>query len=417
MFRRVPLLFAAALLLLLTLTACLPAANELSTESATEQAEDSVATEEITGEPDPQAEAEEPGAEEEEAAPAEVVETGEDPYPDLLLPDDMPRDINPLTGQPLEDPDEVWSRRPIVIKVSNEGMPVRPQSGLSYADHVWMYQMEGWAQTRYTAIIWSQSPAYVGSVRSVRLLDSEHLIDMYDGLLVISGGSMGMNYVLSQKPWIDRVFYDRGDWYVRLPDTPNEGVSRYHTLFGIPGKVWEEADERGVNGPPALEGLPFSDYAPPNGTPTEALAIDYPSHGVRHTWTWDEDREQWLSTTEDQLELEPVEIEDIDYLNDERIAFENVVLIYAEHWLADFIEDEPNLLLSVGVELIDSGDAVLLRDGQRYAVEWQRPTLQSALLLYGEDGELVPYDVGRTFYTIVTVDERYEPDIEFVDAE
>ncbi len=170
-------------------------------------------------------------------------------------PDDYPEGVNPLTGLPVADP-AALDRPPLIVKVSNQDDTVRPQSGLSYADHVWVYQSEGWAQTRFAAVYYGRAPEYAGSVRSGRPIDA-HLLPMYDALLVISGASKDGYRILLTDEWEDRVFREDPEHYYveRLPNTPREGVEYLHTLFARPERVWEiAAEERGVEIEPELAG-------------------------------------------------------------------------------------------------------------------------------------------------------------------
>lgn len=330
-------------------------------------------------------------------------ESADDPPATVVAtsgPDDFPPGVNPLTGLAVDDPTRL-ARPPLLIKVSNQSDDVRPQSGLSSADHVWIYHMEGWGQTRYTAVVYGESPEYVGSVRSVRLIDTDHLIPMYDGLLVYSGGSNGMNDIIAAAPWRRRTFTDDGSGtMVRLPDTPRAGVAYYHVLFARPEAVWAAAVERGVSAPPDLRGLRFDAAAPPGGTPTDALSVDFPGRGPRQLWRYDASSGSWLSWTEMQLVSQPQATPDEDYLTGEQLAFENVVVIWADHYLADFIEDEPSQLYSVGVTLTGEGEAVLLRDGQRYEVTWRRDDREAMIQFFGADGQIIPLKPGQTWFHV-----------------
>jgi hypothetical protein len=325
----------------------------------------------------------------------------------------MPTGYNPLTGQIVDDPSAL-DRRPLVVKISNESPEVRPQSGLSFADHVWEYQMEGFEQTRYTAVFYSRTPERAGSVRSVRLIDVEQLVPMYDGLLVYSGCSIGMCYRLSIQPWFERAFKElrEKDFLVRLPDVPRPGTNRYHTLFAVPEKIWAEADARGMNQRPVfLHPMAFSDDAPANGISTTDFTIDYPKLGPLHHWHYDQDTRRWDSFTEDQR-MRVGELPDKDMLTDQQLAFDNVVLIYAEHYLADFIEDEPNQLASVGVNLVGSGGAVLLRDGKRYDCRWVRESADDVISLVDSDGDPVLLKPGTIWFNVFSSN-MFQPDVSF----
>lgn len=329
-------------------------------------------------------------------------------------PEGYPEDINPLTGLPVDDP-AILERRPALVKVSNESPEVRPQSGLSFADHVWEYQMEGWGQTRFTAVYYSQSPERVGSVRSVRLIDTGVLIPMYDAILAYSGSSMGMTTELKNTYW-ERVFREELDrtHLVRIRDIPVEGTDYYHALFAVPEDLWEYADERGVGKPERRpEGLVFSPQVPPGGEPTGEAVVDFPGSGPLHRWTYDAMSERWLSSTEDQKALAE-ESPDIDLLTGEQLAFDNVVILYAEHYLADFIEDVPSGLLSVGVILEGEGDAILLRDGQRYEVTWRREGDDMVQFFDADDG-LIPFKPGTTWFSVTVTGEfeEYQAAVDF----
>ena len=106
--------------------------------------------------------------------------------PTTIGPVNYPDNYNTLTGLPFPD-DAAKNRRNLIVKVSNYTWVVRPQSGLSQADIVYEYEVEG-GVTRFAAIYRSQGSDHVGSIRSGRLLDLE-LVPMYQGLLAYSGSN------------------------------------------------------------------------------------------------------------------------------------------------------------------------------------------------------------------------------------
>jgi len=323
----------------------------------------------------------------------------------------MPEAYNPLTGQFVKDP-AVLMRRPLVTKISNESQEVRPQSGLSFADHVWEYQMEGFQQTRYTAIFYSRAPEQVGSVRSARLIDVHELMFMYDGLLVYSGCSIGVCWQIQNATWGNsRAFREDKIALVRISGVPREGISLYHTLFALPDKVWSEANEREVNGRPNLQPMHFDPNPPPKGVTTHEFVIDYPALGPRHRWEYNEANRNWLSFTTDQRQQADEE-PDIDFATKKQLAFDNVVLIYADHSLADYLEDEANQLSSVEINLQGEGDAVLMRDGKRYNCRWVRHDIADMIALVDSSGNPIPLKPGTTWFNVYSAN-MFQPDVSF----
>jgi hypothetical protein len=104
----------------------------------------------------------------------------------ILGPFDFPKDINPLTGLPVTDSEDL-ARRPLVVKISNFPRYVRPQSGLQEADMVFEHYAEG-GTTRFSAVFWSKAVERIGPIRSARLIDTV-IPEMLNASLVTSGTS------------------------------------------------------------------------------------------------------------------------------------------------------------------------------------------------------------------------------------
>src|SRR3990172_9051787 len=64
----------------------------------------------------------------------------------------FPKEVNPLSGLPVAAP-SLLERRPIAIKVTNFPRSVRPQWGLSAADHVYEYYI-GDEMSRFIGIFY-----------------------------------------------------------------------------------------------------------------------------------------------------------------------------------------------------------------------------------------------------------------------
>jgi hypothetical protein len=334
-------------------------------------------------------------------------------------PTGYPPNVDPLTGQIAADPN-VLNRRPLLVKVSNESPKVRPQSGLSFADNVWEYQMEGYALTRFTAVFYSQTPDRVGSVRSARLIDVENLVDMYGGILVFAGGSSNryapgtpprIDELVNAAPWAKRVVtqdyiprvgisYD-APYFKRL-DFPTANIPDYHKLFMFPSEVWKLATQKAFNDRPNLDGLVFNYKPPAGGTPTTQAIVDYPGKGPKHTWNYAAASGTWLSSTEDE-EAGTTDAPDMDLLTGKQLGFDNVVVVQAILQDADFLEEEQFNLYSVRITLNGQGQCTLLRDGRRFDCIWKRADKGGMMQFFDVNNNPMAFKPGNTWFNVVSI--------------
>jgi len=106
-----------------------------------------------------------------------------------LGPDNLPDNVNPLTGEVVNDPAGL-DHRPLAVKIVNQPPCARPQAGLNQAALVFEHYVEAWG-TRFTAIFYGSEVERVGAIRSARLIDLE-LPAIFDALLITSGSSGGV---------------------------------------------------------------------------------------------------------------------------------------------------------------------------------------------------------------------------------
>lgn len=345
--------------------------------------------------------------------------------PDFIGPDTYPSGVNPLTGLPATDP-AALNRRPIIAKISNAPPLVRPQAGVSSADHIWEHYAEG-GLTRFSAVFYSQTPARVGSIRSGRLIDYE-LAPMYQGLLVFSGGSTGVEEQIfgSEATGIAEARLAEGRELVPPSDFAerafkgvlfgppfyfrDENVPVPHNLFATPADIWALASSRGVNGTPSLQGLAFSGQVPV-GAAGPASTVDVRYRATRAQWFYNAEAGHYERMSDGQWHT--------DALTGERITAENVVIIFADHSFTDIVESEwqGSRSYSIQIKLWFEGEAMIARDGQWYRARWQRPTRESLLYLTTEAGDRFPLKPGQTFYHAVRLPTQQEPESEWVRVE
>lgn len=174
----------------------------------------------------------------------------------------------------------------------------------------------------------------------------------------------------------------------------------------MPQAIWDYAAQEGLNQRQPLTGLAFSETPPPGGVATAEAIVDYPGSGPKHTWRYNATTGRWESLTND--------VPDGDMLLPEGqpLAFDNIVIVHAPHYEADFIEDENAQLLSVGVNLIGEGSAVLLRDGLRYDVTWRRSAPEQMMQFFDASGNVIPFKPGQTWFNVASSN-IFPPEVTF----
>jgi hypothetical protein len=318
------------------------------------------------------------------STPATSTNTG------IVGPHEYPPNVNPLTGLVVADP-AVLQRSPLAIKVSNNN-PSRPQSGLSFADLVFEHYAEG-GETRFTVIIYSQTPERVGSVRSGRLLDVE-LIPMFDAILSASGFSGGTLTRLSSKPWGSRHLSGPEVGAPSLVRIALEDVAVEDTQFAIPSALWTLATEKNINNPPDLTpGLAFSGTVPSGGTPASQIIFEYGLSWTKVEWQYDPASGKYLRTLGGESHM--------DRLNEQQLAFDNVLAVGANHVKADYVEDGFSGELSTEIQVWGDGPATLFRDGQRIEGHWSRLDPEQMLQFTDLNGNVLYLKPGNTWFQML----------------
>lgn len=304
-------------------------------------------------------------------------------------------DVCPLTGLQVSDT-ELLERRPLAIKLQNAAIS-RPQFGLPEADIVYEHLTEA-AITRFTGIYLCQDVEKIGSTRSARFIDLE-LPAMYKSLLAFSGTSAGLYPKFLNADFYDREFcYGWGlhaSGFYRDTELRQSGIPIEHTLFGDPERIWEIADDLGINERQELKGMDFAVEVPQDGQPATHISIPYPSRDMVVDYYYDAESGSYLRWNAD--------VPHVDALTSEQIQVTNVVIAYATHVDTDIYEDEPRRNHpSVQIQLWGTGPMVLFRDGQAFEGLWARPARDDMLLLRDPTGQFpIPLKPGNTWVELV----------------
>ena len=302
---------------------------------------------------------------------------------------DFGDDRNPLTGELLDDPGNL-DRRPIAVKISNAPARwVRPQSGLSQADIVFEHVTEGLI-TRFTAVIYGNTPEKLGPIRSARLIDLQIPL-MYDAALAYSGSSIGVSRKLFASQFRSRILRTNTTGYYRT----GEAKPFEHTLYALPNGLWGALEDRNLNEEPNLRGLlTFSSEPPANGQRARNVNLNY------RDWTkidWRYIKGQYFRWADGEKH--------IDANTGDQISASNVIVIFADHSLDRTICETQSgsscLAFSMEIDLLGSGEAIMFRNGYQYDIEWRRNDPHDMLTFYDEAGSPIPLSIGNSWYQVI----------------
>ncbi|NHZ72058.1 MAG: DUF3048 domain-containing protein [Aquificales bacterium] len=317
----------------------------------------------------------------------------------LMTAEDFGDDRNPLTGELMENPEDL-EQRPLAIKISNSPPgQVRPQSGLNDAAIMVEHLAEG-AVTRLTGIFYGNWPEKVGPVRSARLIDLE-LPAMYDAGLAFSGASVGVSQRLFSSDFQPRIIRTNTEGYYRFNDD-NRDIE--HTLYVNPEGLHNTLAEKDLNTPPNFNTvMTFSSEPPAGGETATHLTIDYIWEVVE--WKYDAENGRYYRWADD----EPI----YDANDGEQASTANIIVLTPYHVQDPDICEQASkegecVALSVQIQLWDSGPAILMRDGQQFPVYWHRAGRNDLLTFTDEAGNPVPLQIGNTWLQIVPTWRGYE---------
>ncbi|MFN2235657.1 MAG: DUF3048 domain-containing protein [Anaerolineales bacterium] len=318
-------------------------------------------------------------------------------YPDEGYgPVKFPDNINPLTGLPVDDP-TLLDRRPIAVKISNEIREIRPQWGLSLADHVFEYYHE-YGEVRYHAIFYGNDASEVGPIRSARFPD-EQLVRAYKSVFAFASADYRVRVLLFNS--------DFGSRLATISDIPCPPTVEYPTCRIDPNQwnhlmtdtsiLSQHFTENNVpNGRQYLDGLKFNKNTPSDGEIANNLIVRY-SKSHYHKWEYDPNvgrYQRYDDASTDSGEGETFELL-TDRYTDQPIMADNIVVIFAPY---SFYSRDPEM---INIDLVGFGKAVVFRDGQVFEVNWARITPEEIISLTYEDGSRFPMKPGTIWFDII----------------
>jgi len=291
---------------------------------------------------------------------AENLPTGE---PAVELPKEEAVTLNPLTGLPVENPENLLVP-PALVSVTNFPPTARPQAGLSFSPIVFeLFIGEG--MTRYLALFYGDYPhasladqgekaqddlaeglplPVVGPVRSGRL-PYEHIRKLYNGFIVMA--SAYSKVAAQLKDYVNVYGDDNMD--------PNSALMPIDQLEEV-----AKANQKDL-GEMNLSGMAFDTQPPENGKKARSLWVFY-AYKNQIFWRYNEadgSYHRWQDNADGSTFIEQT-----DRLNGEPLTYENVVVLFADH------EVQNVTLIDVNLLYVKRGKALLFRDGLMQEIYW-----------------------------------------------
>jgi hypothetical protein len=339
--------------------------------------------------------------------PTVNLSTIETQQPYAYGPDNFPEDVNPLTGLQVEDPSKL-ERRPLAIKISNYPRDVRPQSGLSLADIVYEYYLEQ-NVTRFIGIFYGNDAEKVGPVRSGRFFD-EHIFRIYQALYVFAmADDRLMDYFMElEQSVINRFVVEHPEDRqhtcgidVDVPLCRDRDIKSWNNMFANTIAIQPVINNRPVdNLRQDLSGMRFEEATPLGGVPGENIDV-YFSVMMYNLWVYDKDSSRYIrfdDAHEDNLSRGKEYAPLMDALTNAVITADNVAILFVPHHF--YLKSSDTEIIQI--DLIGSGEAILFRDGRAYPAVWIRPDNQGVLTLTKQNGELLPFKPGNTFFIVMS---------------
>jgi hypothetical protein len=303
-------------------------------------------------------------------------------------PTSAPANVAPFTGLPVADP-AVLTRPPIFVCINNDAAGRAAHWGLSKADLVYEYIVDGFSLTRITAMYQSQEADRIGPVRSARY-PNIWMVQMYGGVLACSGGSDAIRYLLKNEvgfPYLDA-------------DIDDPSNNQYFTNLGSDYRTRLQARTDGVRQWLADQGLelawskpgfPYSTETPANFA-GDATVIDIPYPGGNYVqWRYDPALGGYVRYQGDVQEIDPA--------IGGPLVTSNVIVAAAAHEVTDIIEDTLGTK-GINIKLHEFGDLRVFRDGKVYEGTWRAS--QEAPPRWLGPGEVpVPLRPGQSWVQVV----------------
>lgn len=276
-------------------------------------------------------------------------------------------------------------RRPaLAVKIGNEPVGARPQSGLNEADIVYDTPAEGFIM-RYVAVYQCQQASSIGPTRSVRWVDWHIMQAFGKPILAFAGGIIPDVSVVDHLGWLKPV-----DLLTAPPSAWTRVTSRQppDNLYTSTAALWALYPKDRTPPPPVFQ---YSSKVPAGAKPASSLAINF-SQGTDVLWKWDAAAGVFVHTYSG--------VTDVDALTNQPVTTTNIV-VQVVHYSYGPYPESPGSTGDVESQTVGSGRGYVLRNGTEIPVTWHRASLSSPTTFTDAAGHEVRLAPGRTWVELV----------------
>ena len=338
-----------------------------------------------------------------EATPEQTPDTTPDPD-DATAPDDMPDETpeplydtdNPLTGLPMEESKTL--QRPLAIVLSNYPAATLPMNGVSSADIIYEYPVEG-GLTRMLALFqdFSSIPK-VGSIRSARHYSVE-IAESYDAIFVHAGGSPLAYSEIGERRItnFDEVQGTRREIFFRDRNRiDGRRVDHLHSLVTTGQRLirwFPEYNFRKDHADNYKHGITFTDIGTPvDGDSAENITIRFSAAKTTSVI---------YNPSQNVYNLRQYGRDFIDANNNSKPGFTNVLILRTR--VSDIPDDEAG---RQDVVTTGRGSGFFICGGSYIEINWSRANKSSPFTYSHKDGTPLELGRGKTFIAIVSTGAR-----------
>lgn len=311
----------------------------------------------------------------------------------------LPTSLNPLTGLPPSDP-AMLERRPLAIKVANYPRYIRPQSGLTLADNVYEYYIEA-GLTRFIAVFYGNNSEWVGPVRSGRYFD-EHIQRMYHAFLVFKFADPRVeNYLEATSDVAPFLVVPSLGACPPFQLMESRKIEVYNNSY-FKMNLWQDCvSKNGLENQrqPIRNGF-FNENLLSSGLLGTQMFTYYSPDSYNY-WIYQPETKQYLRYQEvgDMRDGKAENYQPlIDSVTSEQVHAANVVFVLAHHNFSNPYDEEDEVYQ---IDLTDSGEAYVFRDGTAIQARWIRTNKDQPLLLTTLGGAPIYLRPGITFYEVL----------------